>query len=131
MNRKCRIIAIVLTILMVFESNNIGVQAREMNPANYDAEDISSEIDSSEFEIAKFSEGESDIFDNSQKRPIIERTRSAALLADNPNTRVSGSLTTSDTQALYFFSITGTSRFMLARLLSANTNYVAQLFVYD
>lgn len=128
---KNKIIAVLLTILLAFGSNIVEVQAKELDSKDYDVEDISSDVDASEFTITEFSAGESDMLDDSQKRPIIERTRSAALLADNPNTRVSGSLTTSDTQALYFFSITGTNRFMLARLLSPNTNYVAQLFVYD
>ncbi len=58
-------------------------------------------------------------------------SRGTALFQDNPNTSVSGTLTQSNDMDLYFFSITDSSKFLLARLLSNNADYVAQLYTVD
>ncbi|MBQ7955184.1 MAG: hypothetical protein IJ282_05490 [Lachnospiraceae bacterium] len=59
------------------------------------------------------------------------RSRSAYLFEDNPNASASGTLTESNDMDLYFFSVTDTSKFLLAQLTSGNADYVAQLYVVD
>ena len=134
MKKTQKIVILFLSVMMIIGST-LTVYADDNDSSRNSGEDNHSlQIPASSYSIGELTDELSNnplAEDENCSAPIITRTRSAALLADNPNTRVSGSLTTSDTQALYFFSITGTSRFMLARLLSANANYVAQLFVYD
>jgi len=59
------------------------------------------------------------------------RQRGAWLLENNPNIGVNGQLTTANTLDFYFFSITGGNKFMLARLISSNADYVAQLYMIN
>lgn len=58
-------------------------------------------------------------------------SRGAYLFADNPNASASGTLTESNNMDIYFFSVTDSTKFLLAQLKSSNTNYVAQLYVVD
>ena len=59
------------------------------------------------------------------------RNRSAYLFADNPNASATGTLSESNNMDFYFFSVTDTSKFLLAQLTSSNTDYVAQLYIVD
>ncbi len=56
--------------------------------------------------------------------------RDAALLPDNPRVNITGELTSDDDLDFQFFSVTA-DKFMVARLLSTNANYVAQLYIVD
>ena len=60
-----------------------------------------------------------------------ESEKSIFTLADNPNTRVSGTLTEALPQIGYIFSVTDSNRFLLARLTSSNSNYYALLCKID
>lgn len=56
--------------------------------------------------------------------------RSTVLLPDNPRINVSGELTADDSVDFHFFSVTA-DKFMVARLLSNNVNYIAQLYIVN
>lgn len=59
------------------------------------------------------------------------KSRSGYLFADNPNASAAGTLSESNSMDIYFFNITDTNKFLLARLNSSNANYVAMLYVVD
>jgi hypothetical protein len=59
------------------------------------------------------------------------RSRSAFQFENNPNVGVTGNLSETNNMDFYFFSVTNTSRFLLAQLTASNAEYVAQLYIVD
>ncbi len=57
--------------------------------------------------------------------------RSGYVLSDNPNVGIDGTLTLDNNMDMYFFNVSAGNKFMLARLNSSNSNYVAQLYIVD
>ncbi len=56
---------------------------------------------------------------------------SAFALSNNPVANIAGTLTSDTPEHFYFFSITETSRFYLAKINSDNSNYTATLYLYN
>lgn len=133
MDKTRKIVAIIMSAIMimgsvltVYADDGINIVSRQ--------NDISDQLSKDSYEMVQLSDiadGRNILDAERDYSPVIEHTRSAAALADNPNTQVTGTLTTDNLQDLYFFSITDSNRFLLARLTSTNSNYVALLYMYD
>lgn len=130
--RKSRLIVSFVMLLVMMLGHTVSAYANNMNSASTDTNSIN--LSKPTYKVIEDIDIVSDnSLDDSNRHylPVIERSRSAAALADNPNTQVTGTLTTDNPQDLYFFSITDSNRFLLARLTSTNSNYVALLYMYD
>lgn len=139
-----RLMALTLAGLMVF-GNSLAVPASENEPVQeiIKAEDV----DLSGFVMPDFREetisSAEEIDVNAPTSISIDKTKESIDVSarlnqragfqfdNNPNVGVSGQLTEANPMDVYFFSATQSDKFMVAKLNSGNSNYVAHLCLLD
>lgn len=142
---KILTITMVLTMCLITPYEALAAESEqsqevsyreEIGEANFSILDLGSTSESSDesLDIGNINEVSTLEIDESKETLDISarlRQRGAWLFENNPNIGVNGQLTSANTMDIYFFSITGGNKFMLAMLLSNNSNYVAQLYMVD
>lgn len=132
-----------LVVALSLASCPATVFAQEAVPNDVELEECinADEIDLSEFTEIPFSEMEEETIEAStlmqidnekETLDVSERLnkREANLLPDNPRLNITGELSVDDAVDFQFFSVTS-DKFMVARILSPNANYIAQLYIID
>lgn len=143
MLKKSKIFIFVLSVIFIMNSG-LTVLAAEVNE---DEPVLSADINVEDLDIPAYNVNASQSINNiandaptsydiDESKEILDisaelRSRSAYSFADNPNASVTGTLSETNNMDFYFFSVTDTSRFLLAKLTSGNVNYVAQLYIVD